>query len=221
MKRIVAVLLFVVTTVAHAACPQLYPAQQPIAPGSTSIVELCNSFYVSHYNQDLSRVVFTAERLSPGTTIGAPTRLSGFRPDPRVKNSPRDSIYNATNFDRGHMVPAEDSSTNEEMYDTFFLTNAVPQNPTLNRGKWKQLEAHIRSRAVISTADTYVVTIPIYPAAPTLMSNRIPIPSGIWKIEITATGERYFFADNTALSQALPYTKVDWRKIIKTQSQLR
>ena len=220
MKTIITLLAALITASANAACPQLYPNGVTIVPANTNIVELCNNFYVSHYDQAHSRVVFTSARLEPGTAIGVPKRLGNFRADDRVKNSPHTSLYEGTNFDRGHMVAAEDSATDEQMHDTFLLTNVVPQDPTLNRGKWKQIEAKVRAAAIASPSVTWIVTIPVYKANPPVMANRIPIPSGMWKISINGTTEKFYFADNKAIATVAPFTKVDWHTLVKNQSNI-
>jgi endonuclease G len=218
MKKLIIGALLALSTAVYAACPQLYPNGVAIAPATKDIVELCNSFYVSHYDEVRHRVVFVSERLVAGAPLGKPTRLGSFRADPRVKNSPQSSAYDLTGYDRGHMAPAEDASTDQEMHDTFLVTNAVPQDPSLNRGKWKQREARIRAAAVAAPTDSFVVTIPVYPPVPTLMAG-IPVPNGMWKIGIINKTEQAYYADNTAISQVLPFTKVDWRSIIKGQSR--
>lgn len=220
MKSIISLLVAFVITSANAACPQLYPNGVALAPANRDVVELCNSFYVSHYDQAHSRVVFTSARLDPGTPIGVPKRIGGFRADDRVKNSPRTSQYEATQFDRGHMVAAEDAATDEQMHDTFLLTNVVPQDPTLNRGKWKQIEAYIRAAAIGSPSTTWIVTIPVYNDKPTLMAGQVPIPAGMWKMSFSGTKEMFYFADNKAIATVAPFTKVDWHTLIKNQSNI-
>lgn len=220
MKAIVGLLVAFVTTAAVAACPQLYPNGVSIVPANRDIVELCNSFYVSHFDQAHSRVVFTSARLEPGTSIGAPKRISGFRPDARVENSPHTSLYEASGYDRGHMVAAEDAATDQQMYDTFYLTNVVPQDPTLNRGKWKQTEARVRAAAVHSPATTWIVTVPVYNVRPALMAERIPVPAGMWKMSINGTVDVFYFADNNASASVVSYSKPDWRTLIKNQSNI-
>jgi DNA/RNA endonuclease G (NUC1) len=118
------------------------------------------------------------------------------------------------------MVAAEDSATDEQMHDTFLLTNVVPQDPTLNRGKWKQTEAHVRAAAIGSPSVTWIVTIPVYKANPPVMANRIPIPAGVWKMSITNSTEVFYFADNKAIATVTPFTKIDWRTLIKNQSNI-
>ena len=220
MKAFVGLLVAFIATTAAAACPQLYPNGVAIAPANRDIVELCNSFYVSHFDEAHSRVVFTSARLEPGTPIGAPKRISGFRPDSRVKNSPHTSLYETTGFDRGHMVAAEDAATDEQMYDTFYLTNVVPQDPILNRGKWKQTEARIRAAAIKSPTTTWIVTVPVYNVNPTLLAARIPIPAGMWKMSINGTADVFYFADNKSIATIVSYSKPDWRTLIKNQSNI-
>jgi endonuclease G len=220
MKTIVSLLIAFVATAAVATCPQLYPNGVAIAPANRDVIELCNSFYVAHYDQAHSRVVFTSARLEPGTAIGAPTRISGFRPDSRVKNSPRTALYETTGFDRGHMVAAEDAATDQQMYDTFYLTNVVPQVPILNRGKWKQIEARVRAAAIKSPTITWIVTVPVYNVNPTLLADRIPIPAGMWKMSINGTTDAFYFADNKSTATVVPYSKPDWRTLIKNQSNI-
>lgn len=218
MKKLIILITAAIAFAAHAACPQLYPNGVAIVPVNSNIKELCNSFYVSQYDEAHSRVVFTSARLEPGTTIGAPKRISGFRPDTRVKNSPHTSLYDATGYDRGHMVAAEDSATDAQMYDTFFLTNVVPQDPTLNRGEWKRIEAKVRDVAVKSSSTTWIVTIPIYGDNLEYMAGKIPVPTGMWKMSINKQAETFYFAGNQAGSVVSQYSKVDWRAIINTQS---
>lgn len=197
-----------------ASCPELYPNGINIEPRTTATKELCNSFYVVHFDQATTQTVFVSELLQPGTPIGAVTRLSSFRSDSRVQHSPKNSDFKGTQFDRGHLVPAEDASTLQQMYDTFYLTNVVPQDPTLNRGKWKQLEAKIRTLAVNSKVDTYVVTIPVYPAQFELLSGNVPIPTGIWKIVFTGLVTRFYYADNSANVSVKEYSKINWTQLV-------
>jgi endonuclease G len=216
MYKLLASLAILCTTVVNAACPQLYPYQQPI-PTSSVVVELCNSFYVAQFDQSLRTTIITSERLQPGTAIGSPTRLSSFREDSRVRNSPTNGQYKRSNFDKGHLVPAEDASTDEQMYDTFFLTNIVPQNPTLNRGEWKKLEAKLRASAVKSQVDTYIVTIPIYQLGGDTLGD-IPIPTGFWKIMISSSEEQYWFALNQSNAPVQQGAQINWRNLIRSSS---
>jgi DNA/RNA endonuclease G (NUC1) len=54
----------------------------------------------------------------------------------------RNSHYRQSGYDRGHMAPAGDFQFGQP--DTFTLTNACPQHPTLNRMLWNRLEQWVR-----------------------------------------------------------------------------
>ena len=59
-----------------------------------------------------------------------------------------DSDYRNSRFSRGHLVPARDlSHSPAALHDSFLLSNAVPQNASMNSGKWRSLENHIRQLA--------------------------------------------------------------------------
>lgn len=46
-----------------------------------------------------------------------------------------------TNYDRGHQIPSNDRRANRTMNNqTFYATNATPQNASLNSGKWSRFE---------------------------------------------------------------------------------
>lgn len=66
-----------------------------------------------------------------------------------------DKDYIHSGYDRGHMVPAEDFAYSDSLQKlTFSYYNCVPQNPKLNRGKWKKYEAKVRK---LSQKDTLVI----------------------------------------------------------------
>ena len=53
--------------------------------------------------------------------------------------------YHKSGYDRGHLLPAGDMTFNKTaMSETFFMTNISPQEPSFNRGKWRELEEKIR-----------------------------------------------------------------------------
>lgn len=205
--------LSLLTSSVIASCLNLYPQQLVITPQSSSVVEVCRSFYVLQYDQNTRSTIFTSQRLRPYTPIGSPKRLSGFRADTQVRNSPRNDYYTGTGWDRGHLVPAEDASTVAEMYDTFYLTNVVPQSPMLNRGQWKTLEAKLRAIAINSVEDVYIITIPVYTGA-AFISNSVPIPTGLWKVLIVGSTESYFFAYNSPTAKVVQYYEINWRNLV-------
>lgn len=203
-------LLLMVTTSVFAACPQLYPNGKVLTPDNT--IELCNSFYVSRYNDKDKAVILTSEVLKPtGHTI---ERSNNFRPDNRTSVSNRVSPidYIRTGYDRGHMVPAGDSTTDAEMSSTFLMTNIVPQKPTLNRGAWNDLEQLVRRLVQFRGRDTWVVTGAIYDGLNFI--NGIPVPSGYYKI-VYGSKQRVFYAPNVDNAKVTEITIIDLQDKIK------
>lgn len=78
---------------------------------------------------------------------------------PLIRATKKD--YLGSGFDRGHLCAAGDCVTQEEMEDSFFLTNVVPQDPGLNRGLWRKLEEHVRSLTK-QYPTVHVFTGPLY-----------------------------------------------------------
>ena len=94
----------------------------------------------------------------------------------------------ALNIDTGHMAPAEaHSATEEAIIDTFYLSNAVPQNATLNRGKWARVEACTRATTP-EDGVLWVVSGPIFKprndGMPRHIGNRVRVPSHVWKVAV-------------------------------------
>ncbi|NXS08973.1 ENDD1 protein, partial [Neodrepanis coruscans] len=87
---------------------------------------------------------------------------------------------NLTGLDRGHLNPNAHHNTSDSRNATFTLTNAVPQNSTLNRGNWRVYEKKTmtqESQDCINT--TYVITGAV-PGNKFISNGRVNIPSHIW-----------------------------------------
>jgi len=111
-------------------------------------------------------------------------RRNNFRKDPLVKTSSAflDDYVNS-GYDRGHLAPAADMAWSEvAMSDSFYLSNMSPQNPSLNRGMWAQLERHCRTWAV-ENGKVHIVTGPVIQAGySSIGKNEVTIPQWYYKI---------------------------------------
>lgn len=104
-----------------------------------------------------------------------------FSEDPKLKNTATNKDYNKSNYDRGHLVPAEDMDFNEKAMDeSFYLSNISPQNPQFNRGVWKKLENYIRHLG--KTKELIVITGSIIPINSKSIGNGVKIPSHFYKV---------------------------------------
>lgn len=195
MNRFAVAFALFFSTAAFAGCEHLYPNNTTVVVGNTT--ELCNSFYVSRYDESMKAVVLTSSIVRG--QYKKVKRVDSFRQDTRVKKAaqvePED--YKFSGFDKGHMVPAGDASNDEEMYSTFLMTNMTPQHPSLNRVTWRELEYSIRSVAWRERVDIKVITGALYAQQPkTVGDKRVPIPSGYFKIAYFASGTKAYYASN-------------------------
>lgn len=176
-KLLLAVLLLVTTSTFAENCDQFYVGGKQIVIANT--IELCSSFYVVAYSKEVKGPIASFDHISAGKV--KVKRVNAFRPDTRLAPNERAELkdYVHSGFDRGHMTPAGDASTDVEMRDTFLLSNMTPQSKRLNEGNWKDLETHVRAKAAVDGA--YVATIAIY-GSERLGPNKIGVPIRYYKV---------------------------------------
>lgn len=208
MKFFSAFLLFV-STVALADCPHLYPHNTPIViPGA---IELCNEQYVSLYDARNRAVLLVSELVSP-KPHDVP-RTNTFRKDTRVPNGVSTTEYNYSGYDRGHMAPADDVTNATQMRQSMYTTNVTPQDPKLNKGRWKALEARTRKQIEQSGIDTHVVTAAVYRDRPPM--GTVPVPYGYIKAAYFPSGTvvHYTLNNSTDTNQKID---INWaNRLIK------
>lgn len=187
MKNFIAALfLFALPTVANASpCDQFFPNEKEIVVKDTQVV--CKNFYAIVWDNKNVANVFSTEVVQPDVKV---PRKDAFRADPAVANSPTPDDYTNTGYDRGHMVPAADSSTPEQMSETFFMTNMTPQFPNVNRIAWKKLEMDVRAMPF-----KWVVTGAVYANYNTKIGNRgVSVPTSLYKVVYLKDGSIKAFA---------------------------
>lgn len=93
--------------------------------------------------------------------------------------------YGARGYDRGHMLPQASRYNNYEPNRmTYYGTNMMPQNSTLNQNIWASLEGKVRGWGGLQTYDTlYVVTGAAFKSTKTIdnANGPIAVPSHCWK----------------------------------------
>lgn len=95
---------------------------------------------------------------------GTQKRTDDFKPDPNLPKGKKAELsdYKGSGYDRGHMAPAGDMKRSKKvMSESFYLSNMLPQFPSLNRGLWKKLEEGVRSY-VKTFIKGYVICGPIF-----------------------------------------------------------
>lgn len=108
-------------------------------------------------------------------------------------------------YDRGHQIASADrplSVSAEGNAQTFYCTNATPQNSNFNQNKWAKLEGQVRSWAKENQTDTlYIVTGAVLQTvgggetisyAKDRSNNDVAVPNYYYKVLL----QRYSGADN-------------------------
>ncbi|MEY4926998.1 MAG: hypothetical protein RI894_1434 [Bacteroidota bacterium] len=118
--------------------------------------------YVLSYNESTQTANWVAWHLSSDWK-GTATRQNVFKPDPDLPTNfwhVTTNTYTNTNFDRGHLCPSDDRDGTQADNDaTFYLSNIIPQNPTLNRQTWAYLEEYTRT-LVSQGNECYIIAGP-------------------------------------------------------------
>jgi endonuclease G len=88
---------------------------------------------------------------------------SQFHADPELGDSAvKETDYQGSGFDRGHMKPAADSPTQEAMDESHLMSNMAPQYPNVNRDGWATLEDAVRDLVRSTGGKAYVITGNLY-----------------------------------------------------------
>jgi len=176
MKHLFAtlLLLFAFPSAAIASdCDEFYPNNTEIVVENTQVI--CKNFYAIVWDNHNVGNVFSTEVVQPDVRV---PRKNAFRADPDAIKSPTPADYTNTGFDRGHMVPAANSSTPEQMSETFFMTNMTPQYPNVNRIAWRKLEASVRKMDFM-----WVVTGAHYGDRSLVIGeNKVSVPTVLYKV---------------------------------------
>ena len=102
--------------------------------------------------------------------------------------------YGAWGYDRGHMLPQASRYNNYEPNRmTYYGTNMMPQNSTLNQKIWASLEGKVRGWGGLQTYDTlYVVTGAAFKSTKTIdnANGPIAVPSHCWKVLLRQRGNQ-------------------------------
>lgn len=102
--------------------------------------------------------------------------------------------YGARVYDRGHMLPQASRYNNYEPNRmTYYGTNMMPQDSTLNRNIWASLEGKVRGWGGLQTYDTlYVVTGAAFKSTKTIdnANGPIAVPSHCWKVLLRQRGNQ-------------------------------
>ena len=139
--------------------------------------------YTVSFNKDYKIANWVGYELTGEETVSKVKRINKFIKDVNAINCPVNSDYAKSGYDRGHMAPAADMAWNDNvMKESFYFTNMTPQEPSFNRGIWKNLEDKCRDWAVRDSA-IIIITGPIVNGdEKKIGKNQVLVPDYFFKI---------------------------------------
>lgn len=164
----------------------------PVNPEGLSSTVRERASYTVSYNHDTRNPNWVAWVLTSTHTNGGVSRKSyDFRDDtdmPAPKGYKSD--YYKSGYDRGHLCPAGDNKwSGAAMSDCFLMTNMCPQNASLNRGVWNNIEEQCRDWAD-RYGKLYIVSGPIYYSNEhrTIGGHGVAVPDAFFKVILCVEG---------------------------------
>ena len=184
----------IIPTEQTSALPSSAPADAleiPVMQSRTGGQLIKRKGYTLSYNADYKTPQWVAWELTGKETKGKEERTDKFLPDPDVRGAKAYSNdYTKSGYDRGHMCPAGDNKWDKEaMWESFLFTNICPQNPSLNRGDWNEMENACR-RWAQQYGKVYVVCGPVLYKGKhkTIGKNKVVVPEAFFKVVLCMEG---------------------------------
>ena len=161
-------------------------AQSPYGfPEVAGAEPICQQAYLVGYDSKAKIPKFVSYTLAPQNALGCVARTNAFVANQFIQNGPTPQDYTGTGFDKGHMAPDGDLSWDQQIeYESFLMTNMVPQQGSLNRGIWKLLETSVRGWAVQQNSSYTIYVGSIYDQTDKKIGNGVIVPHAYYKIVI-------------------------------------
>lgn len=162
--------------------------------------------------------------------LGDVERGDNFAPDPDLPpdSQIRPTDYRASGYDRGHVCPSGDRTSNRDANSaTFYMSNMLPQSAALNRHVWADLENYVRGQ-VRQGNEAYQIAGGAGSAG--RLKNKINVPKICWKVVLflpVGNGDlRRINSQTRVLAVGIPNVEDtrletgDWRSYLTTVSKL-
>jgi len=197
----------------QSSCPDFFvggSAPDMLRPSMAArTAELCYSDFSIMHSGITAGPLWVAERLTADDIRAAKAipRVDQFFADTNIPSADRAELehYRGSGYDRGHMAPSADMTSERSQAESFTLANMVPQNPSLNRRLWADVESTARGLA-LSYGEVYIVTGPAFVGGrlkrlggrvlvPTATFKAVYVPSqraaGAWWADNSGDGRNY------------------------------
>lgn len=145
---------------------------------------LCYQGFSVLYSGVSKTPLWVAEYLTPERLSVKIKREDSFHEETRIPAQHRALLndYRGSGYDRGHMAPNADMNNTESQYDSFTLTNMVPQAAKNNQDVWRSLEGATRNMVTKYKQSAYVITGPTYEGKEIQQIGKgVLVPTAVYK----------------------------------------
>ncbi len=159
----------------------------PVRDGyPNKITILVNTAYTVGYDETYRNPAWVCYYIPPDRKHPTLKRRSTFLIDKKTKARVSHDDYTNSGWDRGHMCPnyaiASRFGVNAQR-ETFFMSNVVPQAPSLNQQIWEGLEDDVANNEATNRRGVWVITGPLYDDhRERVRRTKIELPDGFFKI---------------------------------------
>lgn len=193
MKKLITILILCFSGITFAwdqRPPQAIETCKVHAPygfpqSSRNLIGICRQAYFVGYDAPSKIPEYVTYTLLPQNALGCVARTNAFAADKSIVNGPVPDDYAGTGYDKGHVSPDGDLSWDQQVeYESFLMTNMLPQAGSLNRGIWKLLETSIRGWAVQLNQSFTIIGGGIYNTQDKKIGSGVVVPHAFYKIVI-------------------------------------
>ena len=148
--------------------------------------DLCYSQFAVLYSGVSKTPIYSAEKLTKQNILDGQAfkRSNNFHEEQGIPDQYRASVseYYASGYDKGHAAPYADFGTATAQYESFTLTNVMPQSPKNNQQAWRLLEESVRKNVLSTGEDAYIFTGAAYLDHSVKKVGSILVPDHIYKV---------------------------------------
>lgn len=169
-----------------AQCGQHVPYGMPQTTKVTDGALLCRQGYFILHDNAAKIPTWGAWEVRADRVNGCWPRTNAFVADQSLgAKSARPDDYAGTGYDKGHLANDAHQSYDQQVeYESFLMTNMMPQLPGLNRGIWKLLETATGAWAFNRQTILIVYGGPIYKGNEKRIGTGVLVPVAFYKIII-------------------------------------
>jgi endonuclease G len=182
--------------------------------GRVKVLE--NEGYITGYSESMRNPLWVAYRVFDVSTLSSGKRPSRFRVDDRTEARVSHNDYRGTGYDRGHLAPNYAMATRygvDGQWESFLMSNVIPQTPQVNRYMWKDLEMLVARRYGRYFDEVWVTTGPVFKEPVKRFGSGVAIPSAYYKILLDETGDEVRVLAFMIESRCPPYTRLRSRVV--------